>query len=213
MLVGARVRAGAASTNHAGAIHLYIHAVEASPDPGRAERYADRLAALVPGAGHIVHMPAHIYLRTGRFDDASQANEDAIKADEAYFAGDVGGGQHDVPGRLRTRTTSTSSATSAAFEGRRADALKAAEDVRAKMHADMMRDPAMGGMVQHFALTPPFTNVRFGRWDAGPRRAGAGGDSSLPARDPHAARGLAHAARGRLKEAEAELAAATARKE
>jgi hypothetical protein len=51
--------------DHMGAIHFYIHAVEASPNPGRAERYADRLAALAPGAGHIVHMPGHIYLRTG----------------------------------------------------------------------------------------------------------------------------------------------------
>src|SRR5213075_430644 len=75
--------------DHMGAIHLYIHAVEASPNPGRAERYADRLAALAPGAGHIVHMPAHIYLRTGRFNDAAVANERAIKADDAYFAGDA----------------------------------------------------------------------------------------------------------------------------
>ena len=61
--------------DHAGAIHLYIHAVEASPNPGRAEAYADKLAALMPGAGHIVHMPAHIYLRTGRYRDASVANQ------------------------------------------------------------------------------------------------------------------------------------------
>lgn len=77
----------ARNPDHPGAIHLYIHAVEASPDPGRAAQYADRLPALVPGAGHLVHMPAHIYLRTGRFDAASLANENAIKADEAYFAG------------------------------------------------------------------------------------------------------------------------------
>ena len=86
--------------DHIGAIHLYIHAVEASPNPGRAEQYADRLAALVPGAGHLVHMPAHIYLRTGRYNDASVANENAIKADEAYFAGDRRRRQHDVSGRL-----------------------------------------------------------------------------------------------------------------
>src|SRR5262245_28399124 len=61
--------------DHPGAIHLYIHAVEASPDPKRAEPYADRLGALVPGAGHLVHMPAHIYLRTGRYNDASTVNE------------------------------------------------------------------------------------------------------------------------------------------
>ena len=76
------------NNDHLGAIHLYIHAVEASPNPGRAEPYADRLPALAPGAGHLVHMPAHIYLRTGRYGDASAANDNAVKADEAYFAGD-----------------------------------------------------------------------------------------------------------------------------
>ena len=57
-------------------------------------------------------------------------------------------------------------ATSAAFEGRSAVAIEAAEAARAKMHADMMTDPAMGGMVQHFSLTPTFMNIRFGRWEA-----------------------------------------------
>src|SRR5882724_2334915 len=60
--------------NHAGAIHFYIHAVEASSAPQRAEAPADRLAHLVPGAGHLVHMPAHIYLRVGRYNDATEAN-------------------------------------------------------------------------------------------------------------------------------------------
>ena len=69
--------------DHAGAIHLYIHAVEASPNPGRAEAYAEKLAALMPGAGHIVHMPAHIYLRTGRYREASVSNQDAAKVDES----------------------------------------------------------------------------------------------------------------------------------
>ena len=77
---------------HAGAIHLYIHAAEASPELGRAEPYADALPALVPGAGHLVHMPGHVYLRTGRYSDTSAANVNAIKADEAYFAGDAAPG-------------------------------------------------------------------------------------------------------------------------
>jgi tetratricopeptide (TPR) repeat protein len=88
--------------DHLGAIHLYIHAVEASLNPGRAEQYADKLAALAPGAGHLVHMPAHIYLRVGRYSDASIANQDAIKADEAYFAGDAVAGNmtyHGAGGR------------------------------------------------------------------------------------------------------------------
>jgi tetratricopeptide (TPR) repeat protein len=72
--------------NHPLAIHLYIHAVEASSDPARAEGPADRLAELVPGAGHLVHMPAHIYWRVGRYHDASLANIEAAKVDEDYIA-------------------------------------------------------------------------------------------------------------------------------
>ena len=72
--------------NHPLAIHLYIHAVEASSDPGRAEEAADRLADLVPGAGHLVHMPSHIYWRVGRYEDASLANIAAAKVDEEYIS-------------------------------------------------------------------------------------------------------------------------------
>lgn len=202
----------ARNPNHAGAIHLYIHAVEASPDPGRASAHADRLAALIPGAGHIVHMPSHIYLRTGRFGDATRSNEDAVKADEAYFAGDV------VPGNMMYQVgyyphNIHFKATSAAFEGRSAVALEAAEAARATMHADMMLDPAMGGMVQHFALTPLFMMVRFGMWDrilAEPEPA-----ANLPYLRAirHVARGLAHTAAGRVADADTELAASTALKD
>ena len=72
--------------DHPLAIHLYIHAVEASSTPGRAEAAADRLGALVPGAGHLVHMPAHIYWRIGRYHDASEANIRAAEVDEEYIA-------------------------------------------------------------------------------------------------------------------------------
>ncbi|MBA1145163.1 hypothetical protein [Mesorhizobium neociceri] len=68
------------------AMHLYIHLVEASDRPERAERYADRLAALMPGAGHIVHMPSHIYYRVGRYTDSLKSNEAASKVDETYLA-------------------------------------------------------------------------------------------------------------------------------
>jgi tetratricopeptide (TPR) repeat protein len=72
--------------DHPGAIHLYIHTVEASTTPERAEAHADRLGALMPGAGHLVHMPAHIYYRVGRYLDSLKANIKAAKADEALFA-------------------------------------------------------------------------------------------------------------------------------
>jgi tetratricopeptide (TPR) repeat protein len=73
--------------NNPYAIHLYIHLVEASDRPERAEAYADRLAALMPGAGHIVHMPSHIYFRIGRYGDSLDTNQAASKVDETYIAG------------------------------------------------------------------------------------------------------------------------------
>ena len=75
----------AKAPDHPGAIHLYIHLVEASDRPERAEPYADRLAALMPGAGHIVHMPSHIYYRIGRYVDSLEANKTASKVDETYI--------------------------------------------------------------------------------------------------------------------------------
>ena len=75
----------ARNPSHAGAIHLYIHAVEASAEPERALPHARRLAALMPGAGHIVHMPAHIYFRLGMYREALAVNKTAIAADDAYF--------------------------------------------------------------------------------------------------------------------------------
>jgi tetratricopeptide (TPR) repeat protein len=71
--------------DHPGAIHLYIHTVEASTTPERAERHADRLAALMPGAGHIVHMPSHIFYRVGRYKDALRSNKSAVAVDERYI--------------------------------------------------------------------------------------------------------------------------------
>ena len=67
-------------------MHYYIHATEASPDPGRAERYADSLAAQAPGSGHLVHMPAHTYIRLGRYHDATLSNFAAADADNAFLA-------------------------------------------------------------------------------------------------------------------------------
>ena len=198
-------------SDHVGAIHLYIHAVEASPDPVRAEPYADKLAALVPGAGHLVHMPGHIYLRTGRFNDASVANENAMKADQAYQAGNRASGNmtYDVgyvPHNPHFLVSSLS------FEGRRADALKAAESVKRIVHADMLRDPAMGGMVQHFMLTPLYTKLRFAMWEEVLAEAAPAQDLPYMQAISHAARSMAYSATGRFDEAEKELAAVMAAK-
>jgi len=75
-----------ANPDHPGAIHYYIHMVEASDTPERAEPYAHRLAAQMPGAGHVVHMPSHIYYRIGRYLDSMKSNQDAVVVDEAFFA-------------------------------------------------------------------------------------------------------------------------------
>jgi tetratricopeptide (TPR) repeat protein len=195
--------------DHIGAIHLYIHAVEASPNPGRAEAYADRLAALVPGAGHLVHMPAHIYLRTGRYADASAANQQAIKADEAYFKGDAVSGNmmYQVgyyPHNMHFLVTS------ATLEGKRAEALAAAEQVRANMHADMVRDPGMGGMVQHMLLSPLFVKVRFGMWKEALMQDTPPDDLPYMKAMVHTAWGLAQAALNELPKAEESLAVVAA---
>jgi tetratricopeptide (TPR) repeat protein len=197
--------------DHMGAIHMYIHAVEASSNPGRALPYADRLAALAPGAGHIVHMPAHIYLRTARYHDASSANEHAILADDAYFAGDR------VPNNMAYEIGYRPHnphffAASACLEGRRADAMKAADAVKAAMPAEMQRDPAMGGMVQHMQLTPLFVNVRFGMWNEILVQPAPPSDLPYMSAMWHAARGLALAANGKPADAQKELAEVAKRK-
>lgn len=85
-IVATLERVLAMEPQHPGANHFYIHAVEASLDPDRGTAAADRLRTLVPGSGHLVHMPSHIYINTGRYADAATVNEEAIAADEAYFA-------------------------------------------------------------------------------------------------------------------------------
>jgi tetratricopeptide (TPR) repeat protein len=82
----------AENPDHPAAIHLYIHLVEASADPERAEPYADRLAGQMPGAGHIVHMPSHLYYRVGRYADSLEANVEAVAVDRAYLADNPIGG-------------------------------------------------------------------------------------------------------------------------
>jgi tetratricopeptide (TPR) repeat protein len=202
----------ARKNDHAGAIHYYIHAVEASSNPGRAEAHADRLPALMPGAGHIVHMPAHIYLRVGRYQDATVANERAVKADEAYFAGDrvkdnamyqMGYYPHNIH----------FSVMSASLEGRRAYSMAAAESTRSKVHVEMMRDPGMGGMMQHFQLTPLYMKVRFGDWEGVLAEPAPAEEFPFLRLIHHVARGLAFASTGQLDQAEAERKAATALKD
>ena len=146
---------------HAWAIHLYIHATEASDNPARAERYADTLASLVPGAGHLVHMPAHTYLRIGRYHDAVLANQRATAADNSYLAQCHGQGVYAV-GYVPHNHHFLYSAASMA--GNSAEARKGAAGTAAKTDHHKEHDPSTGTATQHFAAQPLFASVRFGKW-------------------------------------------------
>ena len=185
---------------HAGANHYYIHAVEASKHPEKAVPSADRLPQLVPAAGHIVHMPAHIYQRVGRYADASRANAAAVQADEAYLA------KVKAPGYYPMYTAHNHGflAYSAAMEGRSEVSLSAARGAATAMPRDMVC--GMPGM-DFFLSEPLLVLVRFGRWeDVLKEPAPDAKYQVLTALHQHA-RGMALAATGKLDEARAAVQA------
>ncbi|SMO54761.1 tetratricopeptide repeat protein [Solitalea koreensis] len=148
--------------NHVGANHLYIHAVEASYDPARAIPAADRLLTMLPGAGHLVHMPSHVYIRTGRYHDGSNANEAAIKADEKYFELCKTQGAYPLayyPHNIHFLVASST------FEGRSQTALKASRLLAEKVDKTMLNDPIFTQALQSFYHMPILTMTRFGLWD------------------------------------------------
>lgn len=145
--------------NHPGATHLYIHAVEASKEPGRAIAAADTLRMLVPAAGHLVHMPSHIDVRVGRWADAATANEQAIRADANYRARSPGQGFY----RIYMLHNQHFLAFTAMMEGRREVALTAARMMVASVPEEFLKSNA--------ALADPLLSIvldvqkRFGMWD------------------------------------------------
>ncbi len=154
----------AQNPKHAGALHLYVHAVEASPDPTKGVAAADTLRELLPGSGHLVHMPAHIYARVGRYHDAVIANQKAIGADDAYLAickpgpgvyplGYVPHNHHFLWFAATMEGAGQVAADAAAHTGERTS------------DPQLMRTPGFEAM-QNFSMTPLFAAVRFGRWDA-----------------------------------------------
>jgi len=147
------------SPAHPLAIHLYIHAVEASSSPERAEAPADTLADLVPGAGHLVHMPAHIYWRVGRYHDASAANIEAAAVDEAYI--EQCNAQGFYPASYYPHNIHFLWAA-ASMEGRSEIAIEAARKVAANVQLEMI-DQFPG--VEFFNTIPLLALTRFGRWD------------------------------------------------
>ncbi|HEV2364391.1 MAG TPA: hypothetical protein VGS12_09380 [Caulobacteraceae bacterium] len=144
---------------HPGALHLYIHAVEGSSTPERAETAADRLETLMPGAGHIVHMPSHIYYRVGRYADSIKVNEAAAKADETYIAACRAQGFY--PAGYYGHNIHFLWA-SAEMEGRSGAALDAAR--RLNRAVDVNALDAAVPFVELYGLAPVATLVRFGRW-------------------------------------------------
>ncbi len=147
---------------HAGALHLYVHAVEASAEPERGVAAADTLRGLFPGSGHLVHMPAHIYARVGRWRDAAAVNRDAIKADDAYLAA-----CRPAPGVYPLGYVPHNHHFlwfASSMIGDSATALAAAEATAERTsNPELMRAPGLEAM-QNFAMTPMFARVRFGRW-------------------------------------------------
>ena len=144
---------------HPGAIHYYIHAVEASSTPERAVAAAERLGKVVPGAGHLVHMPSHIYLRVGRYQDASIANQKAIKADRTYLSQSQARGIYRslyYPHNIHFLWQSS------LIEGRSQLALETARKLVAKVSLEQVRQFPF---TEIFLPTPFFTLVQFGKWD------------------------------------------------
>ena len=149
----------ARSPEHPLAIHLYIHAVEASSQPERAEPHADTLVSLVPGAGHLVHMPSHIYWRVGRYADASKVNVMAASVDETYIAACNAQGFYPAayyPHNIHFLWASSS------MEGRSAVAIEAARKVAANVRIEMI-DQFPG--VEFFNTIPLLALTQFGLWD------------------------------------------------
>jgi len=185
--------------NHPGACHYYIHAVEASFHPERALPCAERLPKLMPGAGHLVHMPAHVYMRLGRYGDAVERNAEAATVDEHYFEGRHPKGFYPMvyyPHNLHFLWAA------ATMEGRSAEALRAARSLAAAVPASAVREVPP---LEMFTPTPLFALARFGKWQE---------ILDEPAPPPtfiytkgiwRYVRGLAFTATGRADEARAEL--------
>lgn len=184
--------------NHPGACHYYIHAVEAA-DPRKAIPCAERLAALMPGEGHMVHMPGHIYIRVGRYSDAIDANVHAVHADETYIAAERPTGIYPIgyyPHNYHFL------AFAAALAGRSRTAIDAARSLTSKV------DPAVARQVPPLELLLPYlhlTLVTFGRWDDVLSTPMPPSDLRLATGLAQYARGVAFAAKGQYDDANAML--------
>jgi tetratricopeptide (TPR) repeat protein len=144
---------------HPGVNHFFIHAVEASSNPDRAVEAADRLTEIVPGSGHLVHMPSHIYIRVGRYSDAAQSNIQAIEVDRAYLA------QAPPPGLYAAYYGHNLHflAFASMMSGNYDQAIRAARDLEAEMPEDVVREWA--GLIEGIMPAAFHVMIRFGRWE------------------------------------------------
>jgi tetratricopeptide (TPR) repeat protein len=187
--------------DHPGAAHYYIHAIEASQDPDRAVAAADRLRDLVPGAGHLVHMPSHIYIRVGRYGDASDANVKAIAADRAFLAVAPEPDFYWVYVAHNLHFL----AFAAMMEGRYETAIQAARELERDVPDAALKKH--GWIIEGIMPTTFHVLIRFGRWEEilkEPERP----EFRLVSRAVrHYARGIAHSALGHTDEARKEIEA------
>jgi tetratricopeptide (TPR) repeat protein len=149
----------AQNPEHPGACHYYLHAVEASLQPERALPCAERLPALMPGAGHLVHMPAHIYMRLGKYHEAVERNQQAADIDQQYLAG------RNQTGRYANGYYTHNLHflwASLAMEGRNVEAMKAARDLTATITTE---EASKDRWKERYLATPTFSMIRFGRWE------------------------------------------------
>jgi tetratricopeptide (TPR) repeat protein len=190
----------ARNPDHPGAIHMYIHLTEASTTPEKAEPYADRLAALMPAAGHVVHMPAHTYYRTGRYLDSLKTNVAAVKADEAYLAQVQAAGAYPYgyyPHNIHFVLVS------AQMAGDAEHMLWAAERLDGKIPDEVAAEV---GWIQAILPAPYFAHAQFSSPDVVLGLDDPGDHFPYVKAMWHYARGVAHAAKGDLEAARAEAA-------
>ena len=188
----------AQNPEHPGACHYYLHAVEASSQPERALPCADRLPALMPGAGHLVHMPAHIYMRLGKYHDAVERNQQAADVDQQYLAGRNQAGEY--ADGYYTHNLHFLWA-SLAMEGRNVEAMKAARDLTATITTE---EASKDRWKERYLATPTFSMIRFGRWEELLRELPPPKGLRLMEGMWRLGRGLALVATGRLPGAEGE---------
>ena len=185
--------------NHPGALHYWIHLWEPTDTPERAEAEADRLLTLMPGAGHIVHMPAHIYTRVGRHADVVRSNQLAAKADEDYIAQCRVQGVYPISYYPHNVHFIWMGATAS---GQGVLALESARKLDASIPDDVLKNIPI---LQGFIVVPYWAMVRFERWDDILADKGPRYDSPFTRGAWHFARAMALAGKGQLPEAEQEL--------